>query len=1475
MEDRTHRIERDSNKIMVSKYNEKLNQSLASQESVLNDECNDSISTTGIGKRGRKSNWRGWRKRGRGGSNHHTEKDGEKIKSSQYNEVGQQSWTSQESVMSKEEDECNNSVSSNSAGLGKRGGKSNWRGWQKRGRGGSNHHTEKDGEKIKTSQYYEVGQQSWASQESVMSKEEDECNSSVSSNSTGLGKRGGKSNWRGWQRGRGGSNYNTQKDGEKIKTSQYNESTQEIVVMTEDQTMSVFNEKNLGKVNVTNKKNNFSSQSNYQEADSLENITSSNDRGRGRGHMPLHANLNDNKIVNSYDADEVFSANGTLERTKYHSAFSVNTRRGQGYFRGRGRGGKKLTINENITQEEEYTDNTNQVTDDKGRYRSGTRVFNKNYNSADKKGTVEKHESYEDDFEKNSSSKDNGITNGNIGNLELGQDVNSENKNNFPKKKRKRRNRWKNKYKDNKGENSNYVNSELESQITFHCESVKESIKKVEPSLLKPLDTSNILEVSLEQCSIQNILELKCELPALPGYQHSDISKLKSSQNSNFVETEQQKTKISLQELFSHASPPSITQTHLTLSIASSSATAPPAFDNSISVNTNSVQMLQPDDNLASRSVESSTNTSSDTLPLVATGKVNDINQHIVQKKQAASNFTSSSHATNLFKTDNETSTIFDLVNQSISKGETPPIPKTRKLLVSNGPVLSSLAMNKEIQTSQTAGQNSDEKKANSDTSIDADTDSLSSSVKTVSVTSPQVLVSATVTPEVASGSSTSKLSLSHSTLANNYLGPNVTPKVMSTELSKVSVMSVSTSISVSSQTSSASTSIQSQASLVSYSLQQYLSGTATTSDSRNILRKSHVTSSSPKKSPDTTVLSQSPPLASPVRSTTGVNNKDLMLASSQTIADYYLKRKVETNQSRLKIKAHTFDEDDYDRESFNVAPTMKRATSFNCSGSPIPLTRSKTQPSIGTKYYSKANVQHCSKLVFDINKNCKLVIKSYGNIVKEKSELLVCVLGSDVDMRKTKVGLSFHKEFPYLWEELKNCQKNNPYSKVLTVDQPLFFSGKAICHVILTPWDKERSPEQIETALQEIFKVVDGLDIQSVSIPPLGYGQAFGFPAECMVHSILTNIKLMNISKSLKKVVLFAPNVTLFEEYKDQAPKYFDESSHYWVGSGDLTEYTTLYELPKQGTLANMEYLAKQKTVFPSYWCQSKTQGATSSSTWSSLRSFVSNMFNPLAEKNSSQARLVDVDSETEEAIKKLLIETHDPNVIGQGADAVGMYYSSLEVTKIKRVENPAQFEKYHARRKEILEKMIRKGFPCQDVGKITGSKGKVLTSTLLSGPLKDGLFTEINEHYLFHGTKGSAVTNITTNGFDPGCSKTLSMFGQAVYAAERFTKADQYSDDKTSRKPNGSELTLILARMLLGNVFVCDENHKWLEKKVGRKFKKPPCMHCLEDLCICFQNEHYDSVMGDGKWLFREFVVYDGSQCYPEYVIKYKRLP
>jgi len=49
---------------------------------------------------------------------------------------------------------------------------------------------------------------------------------------------------------------------------------------------------------------------------------------------------------------------------------------------------------------------------------------------------------------------------------------------------------------------------------------------------------------------------------------------------------------------------------------------------------------------------------------------------------------------------------------------------------------------------------------------------------------------------------------------------------------------------------------------------------------------------------------------------------------------------------------------------------------------------------------------------------------------------------------------------------------------------------------------------------------------------------------------------------------------------------------------------------------------------------------------------------------------------------------------------------------------------------------------------------------------------------------------------------------------------------------------------------------------------------MQCKIPSCTTAQHRPYDSVVGDGKWIFREFVVYAKEQCYPEYVITYDRV-
>jgi hypothetical protein len=75
-----------------------------------------------------------------------------------------------------------------------------------------------------------------------------------------------------------------------------------------------------------------------------------------------------------------------------------------------------------------------------------------------------------------------------------------------------------------------------------------------------------------------------------------------------------------------------------------------------------------------------------------------------------------------------------------------------------------------------------------------------------------------------------------------------------------------------------------------------------------------------------------------------------------------------------------------------------------------------------------------------------------------------------------------------------------------------------------------------------------------------------------------------------------------------------------------------------------------------------------------------------------------------------------------------------------------------------------------------------------------------------------------------------------------------------------------MFLVRVLLGQTFVNSSRDP-------PKFQRPPCTQFQEVLCHCPSTHHYDSVLDDAGRLFREFVVYEQCQCYPEYLITYER--
>jgi hypothetical protein len=61
-----------------------------------------------------------------------------------------------------------------------------------------------------------------------------------------------------------------------------------------------------------------------------------------------------------------------------------------------------------------------------------------------------------------------------------------------------------------------------------------------------------------------------------------------------------------------------------------------------------------------------------------------------------------------------------------------------------------------------------------------------------------------------------------------------------------------------------------------------------------------------------------------------------------------------------------------------------------------------------------------------------------------------------------------------------------------------------------------------------------------------------------------------------------------------------------------------------------------------------------------------------------------------------------------------------------------------------------------------------------------------QVNEHYLFHGTKKDYLDAILDQGLDCRIASERAMLGRGVYASESSTKADQYTGTRDLFSPD-----------------------------------------------------------------------------------------
>jgi len=179
------------------------------------------------------------------------------------------------------------------------------------------------------------------------------------------------------------------------------------------------------------------------------------------------------------------------------------------------------------------------------------------------------------------------------------------------------------------------------------------------------------------------------------------------------------------------------------------------------------------------------------------------------------------------------------------------------------------------------------------------------------------------------------------------------------------------------------------------------------------------------------------------------------------------------------------------------------------------------------------------------------------------------------------------------------------------------------------------------------------------------------------------------------------------------------------------------------------------------------------------------------------------------------------------------------IEVLHAFRSEHAWLHHRYH-QRQQLQDGEIEEPFEVK-----TSSVETVLTERLRPG-----------EAYLFHATNPSSAMSILKTGFVLSHAGTNvgAMYGAGVYLAECSSKSDEYGRDDGGNTYPGL-LALLVCRCFVG---------------------RPLVVTRAGDQVAVAQEEGYDCVCGDREsavGTYREFVIFNEAQVYPEFTVIYRR--
>lgn len=206
------------------------------------------------------------------------------------------------------------------------------------------------------------------------------------------------------------------------------------------------------------------------------------------------------------------------------------------------------------------------------------------------------------------------------------------------------------------------------------------------------------------------------------------------------------------------------------------------------------------------------------------------------------------------------------------------------------------------------------------------------------------------------------------------------------------------------------------------------------------------------------------------------------------------------------------------------------------------------------------------------------------------------------------------------------------------------------------------------------------------------------------------------------------------------------------------------------------------------------------------------------------------------------------------------------LKVEEVVHVANAENYIHYAGRREQIAQEFKNAKDPPEGRPRNPGQRRNDWDIKTTRVSLKDTIFhpeepldLSINECWLWHGTGPEGAEGIMSSHFDlkRAGSATGLMFGPGLYFAESCQKSDEYT------RPNERDwYPLLLSRVVCGSAWHC--------------WRKSPFYEMDQFIKACTAGGGFHSVIGDreaAKGTFREFIVFDTDQVYPEYLVWYSK--